>query len=84
MLDSAQRYNSFLHCDEVIYTDNPLHAHLPKFRATVGGSAGIGKAAAQAFDANGCSVAVLGRRLERLEAVVSLLPHNSYSCLYGT
>ena len=35
-----------------------------------GGSAGIGKAAAFAFDANGCSVAVLGRRLERLDAVV--------------
>ena len=35
-----------------------------------GGSAGIGKATAFAFDANGCSVAVLGRRLERLDAVV--------------
>ncbi|CAL8461622.1 g1153 [Coccomyxa elongata] len=35
-----------------------------------GGSAGIGKAAAYAFDANGCSVAVLGRRIQRLDAVV--------------
>ncbi len=43
---------------------------------TAGGSSGIGKAAAIAFDANKCSVAVLGRRFERLEAVVSpsLLP----------
>ncbi len=35
-----------------------------------GGSAGIGKAAAHQFDANGCHIAVLGRRLERLDAVV--------------
>lgn len=40
-----------------------------------GGSAGIGKAAAIAFDANGCYVAVLGRRLERLEAVANQLKH---------
>ncbi|KAK9905613.1 hypothetical protein WJX75_003074 [Coccomyxa subellipsoidea] len=40
-----------------------------------GGSAGIGKATAFAFDANGCSVAVLGRRLERLDAVASQLKH---------
>ncbi|CAL8461624.1 g1155 [Coccomyxa elongata] len=38
-----------------------------------GGSAGIGKAAAFAFDANGCSVAVLGRRLDRLDAVAQQL-----------
>lgn len=40
-----------------------------------GGSAGIGKATAFAFDANGCSVAVLGRRIERLDAVVSQSPY---------
>ncbi|BDA43070.1 Glucose 1-dehydrogenase [Coccomyxa sp. Obi] len=40
-----------------------------------GGSAGIGKAAALAFDANGCSVAVLGRRIERLDAVAKELKH---------
>ncbi|BDA42099.1 Glucose 1-dehydrogenase [Coccomyxa sp. Obi] len=38
-----------------------------------GGSAGIGKAAAFAFNANGCSVAVLGRRLDRLNAVAEQL-----------
>ena len=40
-----------------------------------GGSAGIGKATALAFDKNGCKVAVLGRRKERLDAVVSLQLH---------
>ena len=40
-----------------------------------GGSAGIGKATALQFDANGCKVAVLGRRLERLEAVVKQMKH---------
>ena len=40
---------------------------------TAGGSAGIGKATALAFDKNGCKVAVLGRRKERLDAVVSTL-----------
>jgi NAD(P)-dependent dehydrogenase (short-subunit alcohol dehydrogenase family) len=40
-----------------------------------GGSAGIGKAAAYAFDANGCYVAVLGRRIQRLDAVASQLKH---------
>ncbi|EIE23326.1 NAD(P)-binding protein [Coccomyxa subellipsoidea C-169] len=40
-----------------------------------GGSAGIGKAAAHQFDANGCHVAVLGRRLERLDAVSKQLKH---------
>ena len=39
----------------------------------IGGSAGIGRASALQFDANGCTVAVLGRRLERLQAVVSLV-----------
>lgn len=39
-----------------------------------GGSAGIGKATAFAFDANGAKVAVLGRRLDRLDAVVSPVP----------
>ena len=37
-----------------------------------GGSAGIGKATALAFDKNGCQVAILGRRKERLDAVVSV------------
>ena len=37
-----------------------------------GGSAGIGKATALAFDKNGCKVAILGRRKERLDAVVSV------------
>ncbi|CAL8461621.1 g1152 [Coccomyxa elongata] len=40
-----------------------------------GGSAGIGKAAAFALDANGCSVAVLGRRIERLDSVAKQLKH---------
>ncbi|EIE22082.1 NAD(P)-binding protein [Coccomyxa subellipsoidea C-169] len=40
-----------------------------------GGSAGIGRATAIAFDANQCAVAVLGRRLERLDAVASQLKH---------
>ncbi|CAL5224871.1 g7629 [Coccomyxa viridis] len=34
-----------------------------------GGSAGIGKACALAFDTNGCKVAIVGRRRERLDAV---------------
>lgn len=38
------------------------------------GSSGIGKAVAFAFDANGCSVAILGsgREVHRLDDVVSL------------
>lgn len=48
-------------------------SHLPAtFSRNAGGSAGIGKATAKAFDANGCFVAVLGRTLKRLDAVVSL------------
>ena len=43
--------------------------------ARAGGSAGIGKATALEFDANGATVAVLGRRLERLEAVVKEMKH---------
>jgi NADP-dependent 3-hydroxy acid dehydrogenase YdfG len=43
--------------------------------ACTGGSAGIGKATALEFDANGATVAVLGRRLERLEAVVKQMKH---------
>lgn len=39
-----------------------------------GGSAGIGKAAALAFGANGARVAVMGRRKERLDSVVDQLP----------
>ncbi len=39
-----------------------------------GGSAGIGRAAALAFGANGARVAVMGRRKERLDAVVERLP----------
>ena len=39
-----------------------------------GGSAGIGRAAALAFAANGARVAVMGRRKERLDAVVEHLP----------
>ena len=35
----------------------------------LGGSAGIGKATALAFDANGAIVTITGRRKERLEAV---------------
>ena len=42
------------------------------FASAAGGSAGIGKATALAFDKNGCKVAVLGRRKERLDAVVSI------------
>ena len=45
--------------------------HLP----CAGGSAGIGKATALQFDANGASVAIMGRRLERLEAVVKQMKH---------
>ena len=41
--------------------------------ASTGGSAGIGAATALQFDANGAVVAVLGRRLERLESVVKQL-----------
>ena len=48
--------------------DAPLHA-------CTGGSAGIGKATALEFDANGATVAVLGRRLERLEAGVKQMKH---------
>ncbi|EIE23343.1 hypothetical protein COCSUDRAFT_41609 [Coccomyxa subellipsoidea C-169] len=40
-----------------------------------GGSSGIGKAAAFSFDANNCKVAILGRRLERLDAVSKQLKH---------
>ena len=49
----------------------------PSFFSAVhaGGSAGIGKATALQFDANGCTVAVMGRRLERLEAVVKQMKH---------
>ncbi len=39
-----------------------------------GGSAGIERAAALAFAANGARVAVMGRRKERLDAVVEHLP----------
>ena len=39
-----------------------------------GGSAGIGKAAALAFAQNGARVAVMGRRKERLDAVLVELP----------
>ena len=46
---------------------------------TAGGSAGIGKATALAFDRNGCKVAVLGRRKERLDAVVSTFKVLNYS-----
>ena len=42
---------------------------------TAGGSAGIGKATALAFDKNGCKVAILGRRKERLDAVVRSVVH---------
>ncbi|BDA47161.1 Glucose 1-dehydrogenase [Coccomyxa sp. Obi] len=38
-----------------------------------GGSSGIGKATVFAFDANGCSVAVLGRTKERLDVVAKQL-----------
>ena len=38
-----------------------------------GGSAGIGKACAKAFSANGAVVTITGRRLERLEAVTKTL-----------
>ncbi len=38
-----------------------------------GGSSGIGKAVAQAFDANGAVVTVLARRKERLDAEVAQL-----------
>ena len=40
-----------------------------------GGSAGIGRATALQFDANGAIVTVMGRRLERLEAVVKQMKH---------
>ena len=43
---------------------------------TAGGSAGIGKATALAFDKNGCKVAILGRRKERLDAVVRSEKHS--------
>ena len=49
--------------------------HSKSLTASAGGSAGIGKATALAFDKNGCKVAILGRRKERLDAVVS--------CLFG-
>ena len=38
-----------------------------------GGSAGIGKATAESFSANGAIVTITGRRLERLEAVTKTL-----------
>ena len=44
------------------------------FLQVTGGSAGIGRAAALAFGANGARVAVMGRRKERLDAVVEHLP----------
>ncbi|BDA41141.1 probable glucose 1-dehydrogenase [Coccomyxa sp. Obi] len=40
-----------------------------------GGSSGIGRRTALAFDADGCSVAIIGRRMERLGAVAKLLKH---------
>ncbi len=39
-----------------------------------GGSAGIGRAAALAFGQNGARVAIMGRRKERLDAVLTDLP----------
>ena len=39
-----------------------------------GGSAGIGKACALAFNKNGCKVAIVGRRRERLDTVVTISP----------
>jgi hypothetical protein len=50
------------------FHQNRLSAYMPT--AGAGGSAGIGKATAFAFDLSGAHVAVLGRRLERLDAVV--------------
>jgi NAD(P)-dependent dehydrogenase (short-subunit alcohol dehydrogenase family) len=47
----------------------------------VGGSAGIGKATAFAFDASGASVAILGRRKERLDAVVGLTYYRNQEIL---
>ena len=38
-----------------------------------GGSAGIGKATAESFAANGATVTITGRRMERLEAVLKTL-----------
>ncbi|CAL5224873.1 g7631 [Coccomyxa viridis] len=54
----------------------PIIADLKGRRVLVtGGSAGIGKATALAFDKNGCKVAILGRRKERLDAVVEKMQH---------
>ena len=53
------------------------------FACVAGGSAGIGKATALAFDKNGCKVAVLGRRKERLDAVVSLKMPRFYPTMVG-
>lgn len=54
----------------------PIIADLQGRRVLVtGGSAGIGKATALAFDKNGCKVAILGRRKERLDAVASQMKH---------
>lgn len=44
-----------------------------------GGSAGIGKACAFAFSRNGCVLALAGRRLARLQAVVNELPSKAYA-----
>lgn len=51
-----------------------IHPDLAGKRVLItGGSAGIGRAAALAFDANGAVVTVMARRKERLAAVVALL-----------
>ena len=61
-------------CHEGVRLMQQLHirTHEITIGALSGGSAGIGKATALAFDKNGCKVAILGRRKERLDAVVSL------------
>ncbi|KAK9811065.1 hypothetical protein WJX73_010580 [Symbiochloris irregularis] len=44
-----------------------------------GGSAGIGRATAHAFSANGAVVTIVGRRLERLQKVVEALPGKAFA-----
>lgn len=71
------------HSKSATYRSQPtsLHGSWLNFRlvSAAGGSAGIGKATAEAFSQNGAKVVVAGRRLPRLQAVVDSLPNKAFA-----